>query len=217
MSADATTDTDADGTGVSEPRDDTPVVDDDHDRRQPLGPLIALGLGAAFVIVALVVALIGGDAVSATAVRVNTFEVSQKTFNSQLRDLAPVLRDQGGSTGVTDAFVPSGVSAQLAQVYVLTEILHGHVKVSDADRRSVAANNAQELAQYSPSLRDRLVDLSATQQALVAARGQQGAVNLITRLARHADVHVDPRYGFWNPRKAEVCPPTGCTAASNGG
>lgn len=225
MSADATT-AEADAT-TAEADDAAAVEPEDGDASAPapqaggrrsVGPLIALGLALALVVAGVVVAIVGGDDVSATAVRVNTFEVSQKSFDAQLKDLAPVIRDQGATASeATDAFVPSSVAARLAQIYVFTELLRGHVDVSDADRRSVSTENAEELAAYPQELRDRLVELTVMQTNLVADRGDDGAQQVLRRLARRADVTVDPRYGFWNPTVPEVCAPSGCASASAGG
>jgi len=186
--------------------------------RPSYGPVIALGLAVAVAIGAIVVSIVGGDAVSATAVRVNSTEVSQKTFNGQLSEIAQVLRKQGApATDITDAFLPSSTAAQLAQVYVGTEVLRGHVAVSAADRRDLVAQSAKSLAQYDPDLRERLIDLTLMQNALIAKHGQAGATRFLRRLARRSDIHVDARYGFWNPARAQVCPPTGCSTATSGG
>jgi len=218
MSADLVTD----DAPVDEPVD--PTVDDgsgddgSNDRsahRRSIGPLIALGLAAVLVIASVVVAIVGGDEVSATAVRVNSSEVSQKSFNDVLRSLSPVLRDQGApATDFTDSFVSSGTSAQVATVYVLAALLDGHVDVDESARQELFDTNRAELSQYTPALRDRLLDVTVMQNALVADRGEDGATQFLRRLIRNADVHVDPRYGFWNPALAQVCPPTGCTDAS---
>ena len=220
MSADLVTD----DAPVDEPVD--PTVDDGSgadgsgdDRsahRRSIGPLIALGLAAVLVIASVVVAIVGGNDVSATAVRVDSTEVSQKSFNEVLRDLSPTLRDQGApATDFTDSFVPAGTAAQVAQVYVLAALLEGHVDVSDAERQQLFDENREELSQYAPALRDRLLDVTVMQNALLADRGEDGAAQFLRRLIRNADVHVDPRYGFWNPALAQVCPPTGCTDAAS--
>ncbi|MFI5046454.1 MAG: hypothetical protein ACHQIG_05275 [Acidimicrobiia bacterium] len=188
------------------------------ERRRSVGPLIALGLAVAVAVAAIVVALVGGESVSATAIRVNSTEVSQKTFNRQLGEIAPVLLDQGAPAGsVTNAFLPSGTAAQLAQAYVISEILRGHVHVTAAARKKLIAQNRKALAPYAPELRERLVDVTLLQNALTADRGQTGAAKYFQRLARHADVKVDPRYGYWNRALAQVCAPTGCSSAASGG
>ncbi len=51
-------------------------------------------------------------------------------------------------------------------------------------------------------------------QAYASALGLADTDALNAFLARQfprADVYVNPRYGFWNPRYG-VCPPTGCAA-----
>jgi hypothetical protein len=191
-----------------------------------LGPVIALGLAAAVAIAAIVVALVGGDDVSPTAVRVNTGEVSQKTFDAQLADLAPSLRDQQSQAGVsvtaTDASVPSSSAARLASLWVSSLLLRDQVDrlgitISDADLKSFAEENREVLSPYGPSLRDFLIELNVMQNALIETAGEDEAATILTRTARRANIHVDARYGFWDAARGEVCPPTGCAANADSG
>ncbi|HEX5586084.1 MAG TPA: hypothetical protein VFZ17_02135 [Acidimicrobiia bacterium] len=197
----------------------------DTAHRPSLGPVIALGLAVAVALAAIVVAIVGGDNVSPTAVRVNTREVSQKTFDAQLGDLAPALRDQqeqgGAPVTVTDASVPSASAARLASLYVTALLLQDEldragVTITDAQLQSFASENRKVLSPYGSSLRDFLVRLNVMQNAMIDNVGEDQANTLLTRAARRADIHVDPRYGFWNPARGEVCPPNGCAAASSG-
>jgi len=189
-----------------------------------LGPVIALGLAAAVAIAAIVVAIVGGDAVSPTAVRVNTREVSQKTFDGQLSDLASAVHTQQVQAGVpvtaTEAYLPAASTAQLASLHVSALLLSDEldrlgVTVTDDDLKSFEQANRQELSAYSGSLRDFIVEVNVLQSAFVNEVGEQRAAAIFTRAARRADIHVDARYGFWNPARGEVCPPTGCAAASS--
>jgi hypothetical protein len=124
-----------------------------------------------------------------------------------------LLRAQGApASEATDAFVPSDTAARLAQVYVTNALLRDHVKITAADRQAVISQSGSALSQYSPDLRAELVDLTAMTNALSSALGQAGAQQFLRHLGRHADVHVDPRYGYWNAARAQVCAPTGCTS-----
>lgn len=208
----------------AEPPDDDAGADAEVSPRPSLGPVIALGLAAAVAIAAIVVAIVGGDDVSPTAVRVNTREVSQKTFDAQLGELAPSLQDQQAQAGVpvtvTDSSVPSASAARLASLYVSALLLQdalerAGVTVTDAQLKSFATENRDVLKPYGPSLRAFLVELNVMQNALTESAGEDQAATLLTRAARRADIHVDPRYGFWDPARGEVCPPTGCAAAAS--
>lgn len=205
--------------------DDTAETHDGADAPRPsLGPVIALGLAAAVAIAAIVVAIVGGDAVSPTAVRVNTREVSQKTFDGQLGELASAVRTQqvqaGAPVTATDAYLPAGSTAQLAGLHVRALLLSDEldrlgVTITDDDLKSFEQANRQELSAYSGSLRDFIVEVNVLQSAFVDKVGEDRAGPVFTRAARRADIRVDPRYGFWNPARGEVCPPTGCAAASS--
>jgi hypothetical protein len=223
MSADAPTD-DApvtDDPAADDPGGEGPGADEPGARPRSgrsVGPLIALGLAVVLVVAAIGVAIVGGDDVSATAVRVNTFEVSQKTFNSELRDLAAASQSRGASPSeYSDAFLPSSTAARVAQFYVYAQLLRGHVKVSESERQAAIAENEDVLGDLGPGFRDAYVDYSVRFEKLVDQRGQAGALQLIGRLARRADVYVDLRYGFWDPVTLEVCPLTGCPSPSSGG
>src|SRR5262245_27145498 len=202
--------------------DATETADPAIEPRHSAGPVIALGLAAFVLIAAVVVALVGGDDVRATAVRVNSSEVSQKTFNSQLRSLASTARSQPGSVsaaGFTDAFVPSALSAQLGTLHVVGMLMQSDldargVHVTDAQRAAFADANRQTLAAYPKDFQDFVVDVNVVQQAYVKEHGQAGSAEALRRLARRSDISVDPRYGFWNPALAQVCPPTGCAASA---
>jgi hypothetical protein len=209
---------------VDEPVDDTAENTTDASPRPSLGPVIALGLAAAVAIAAIVVAIVGGDAVSPTALRVNTGEVSQKTFDGQLGELASAVRtqqvDAGAPVTATEAYLPSASTAQLASLHVSALLLSDEldrlgVTVSDDDLRSFEQANREQLSAYSGSLRDFIVEVNVLQGAFVNEVVEARAAAIFTRAARRADIHVDARYGFWNPARGEVCPPTGCAAASS--
>jgi hypothetical protein len=155
---------------------------------------------------------------SALAYEVNGHRVSQQTVDGQLDDIA-------GSKGITESVKPtegtvsSTVAAQVLTNSILRDLLRDAadrkgVKLTDADREAgqqVAQSQLGTNADQVPaSYRNLIVETYAYANALGLA-DTDALSAFVTRQVKRADVYVNPRYGFWNPRFG-VCPPTGCSA-----
>lgn len=150
---------------------------------------------------------------SALAYEVNGTRVSQHDFDSQLDDLANTRATQKASS--TEGSVDSKISAQVLTTNIVLQIMRDAaarrgVKVTDADRKQARSAIGTQLDQYPQSYRDLQTELQAHFLAL-GLDSNDKITNFVGRAVRTADVRVDPRYGFWNP-KYGVCPPTGCSA-----
>jgi hypothetical protein len=156
---------------------------------------------------------------SALAYEVNGTRVSQQTVDDQLNELADnaLAKNQSHTPGSID----STTTAQLLNTNIIRDLLRDAVddqgaKVTDADRSagkqaartSLGANYSKLPADY----RQLITDIYTYTNAL--GLKDTAAINsfLAKRISK-AKVHVNPRYGFWNPRVG-VCPPVGCQALS---
>jgi hypothetical protein len=156
---------------------------------------------------------------SALAYEVNGNRTSQQTVDDLLDDLANTKATN--TVSQSPGSVDSTTTARLLNTNIVVDLLQGAaekqgVELTDADRQA-----GEEAARASAG--DSFDQLPDTYQALLTklysytnALGLQddNAINdfLTPRIAQ-ANVHVNPKYGFWNPRFG-VCPPVGCQALS---
>ena len=154
---------------------------------------------------------------SALAYEVNGKRTSQITVDDQLDDLAHT--DATKSVSQTSGSVDSTTTARLLNTNIVVDLLQSAaekrgVQLTAADRsagksaaRTSVGNNFDQLPD---TYRALLVKLYSYAHAL--GLNDDTALNafLSARIAK-ADVHVNPKYGFWNPRYG-VCPPVGCRA-----
>jgi hypothetical protein len=184
-------------------------------------PLIAIAVVVALGVIGVAIFAVAQGG-SALAYEVNGSRVSQETFDGQLHDLASndVTKKQASQT---EGSVTSTISAQLMNLNIFRDLLREvaskrGVKLTAADRSAgVSAAKTQLGANYArapKSYRDLLADLYAHVSALGLTNSTINA--FLAKQARTADVYVNPKYGFWNPRFG-VCPPTGCAASSSSG
>jgi hypothetical protein len=156
---------------------------------------------------------------SALAYEVNGARVSQKTVDGQLDDLANT--DATKTVSQTPGSVDSTTTARLLNTNVVVDLLQGA-----AEQRGIALGKADRSAGEAgarASVGDNFDQLPDSYQALLTklysytnALGltDDTAINdFLTPRIASADVHVNPKYGFWNPRFG-VCPPVGCQALS---
>jgi hypothetical protein len=154
---------------------------------------------------------------SAMAYKVNGNRVSQQTVDDQLHDLANSNATK--TVSQTPGTVDSTTTARLLNTNIIRDLLQGEaqrkgIELSDRDRTvgeatassSVGANYSKLPASY----RDLLVSLYGYANAL-GLKTSDALNTFLTRAIKQADVHVDAKYGFWNP-KYGVCPPTGCAS-----
>jgi hypothetical protein len=158
---------------------------------------------------------------SAMAYSVNGTRVSQQTVDDQLDSLAH--NDLAKNESHTSGSIDSTTTAQLLNTNIIRDLLRDAVdsrgvKVTDADRSAGAATARASLgdnyAKLPASYRSMITDLYSSTSAL----GLKDATSINAFLAKRipkADVHVNAKYGFWNPRYG-VCPPVGCQALSQG-
>ena len=151
---------------------------------------------------------------SALAYSVNGTRVQQSTVDDQLHDLATSdATKKQVATGNAKGAIDSKVTAQVLTLNVAREIMvdvaaKRGIEVTDADRASARKALGAQAESYPASYVDLVVDVQAHAAALGFA--DTDAVNaFLARQFKRADVYIDPKYGFWNPRTG-VCAPTGC-------
>ncbi len=151
---------------------------------------------------------------SALAFEVNGTKTSQDKIDSQLDDIA---NTKGLATQVshTEGSLDSKVAAQILTANVVLQVVRDAaerrgVKVTAADRAQAEQTIGTQLDKYPASYRDLQTELQAHFVAL-GLDSNDKANGFVGQAVKRADVHVNPRYGFWNP-KFGVCPPTGCSA-----
>jgi len=150
---------------------------------------------------------------SALAYEVNGTRLSQHDFDQQLDDIANAKVTARSSS--TPGSVSSKVSAQVLTTNIVVQILRDtaarrNVDVTDADRAQAKQTIGGQLDAYPASYRDLQIELQAHLLAL-GLDSTDKVTAFLNQAVKRADVRVDPRYGFWNP-KYGVCPPTGCAA-----
>jgi hypothetical protein len=154
---------------------------------------------------------------SAIAYSVNGTQVSQRTFDQQLDDMGNTDNEKlKAQVSQTSGSVNSSVAAQLMTLNIIRDVLRDvaaerGVKVTDADRTAARKAAGSSIDGYPDSYVDLVVDVQTHATALGISSTDDLNAFLGGRFKR-ADVYVNPRYGFWNPRRG-VCPPTGCSAA----
>jgi hypothetical protein len=159
---------------------------------------------------------------SALAYKVNGTQVSQRTVDAQLDEIANA-KGVNASVRPTDGSVTSQVTATILTNRILRDLLRDAadrkgVKLSDADRKAGEQSATSQLgnnpAQVPASYRKVIAETYAYANALGftdnTALGQ-----FVGRQIKRADIYVNPKYGFWNPRRG-VCPPTGCSTTGTG-
>jgi hypothetical protein len=154
---------------------------------------------------------------SAFAYQLNGTKVSQHDFDQQLDDIADNQNTKTASH--SEGSVDSAVTAQLMTLNIARDLLRDAadrrgVEVSDADRAKAKQAVGTQLDKYPASYRNLILDLRSYGYALGLTSDNQLNSYLAKQLAK-ANVRVNPRYGFWNP-KYGVCPPTGCASLQSG-
>jgi hypothetical protein len=154
---------------------------------------------------------------SALAYEVNGSRTSQQTIDQQLDDLANTKATKNVSH--SDGSVDSATTARLLNTNVVVDLLQATaekrgIELTAADRSAgkTAANAAvgDNFSQLPDSYQALLTKLYSYTNAL-GLQDDQAINDFLTPIIRKADVHVNPKYGFWNPRYG-VCPPVGCQA-----
>jgi hypothetical protein len=154
---------------------------------------------------------------SALAYEVNGNRTSQKTVDDQLDDLANT--DATKNVSQSPGSVDSTTTARLLNTNIVVDLLQAAaekrgIQLTDADRSAGETAAQTSVGDSFDQLPDSYQALLTKLYSYTNALGlnDDAAINgfLSGRIA-NADVHVNPRYGFWNPRFG-VCPPIGCQA-----
>jgi hypothetical protein len=181
-------------------------------------------LALASVAVVIVLCLVGVSILavaaggSALAYEVNGTRMSQDKIDSQLDDIANT-KGLASQVSHTEGSIDSKISAQIITANIVVQIVRDAaerkgVEVTAADRAQAKKVIGTQLDQYPASYRDLQSELQAHFVALGLDTSDK--VNaFVNPLIKRADVRVNPRYGFWNP-KYGVCPPTGCQSLAAG-
>ncbi len=186
-------------------------------------PMILVAVVAVLAVAGAIAAgVAAGVGFSPVAYRVNGTEVSQTTIDQELSWIAgsPAIKanieQQGGTLSNTDGSITSVLAANWLSQRIEGELLHQEaarrkVVVTDAARAKARKQIEQQVKGAPTSLRDALTDYNVYLAALDVSSSDLGS--FISAAAKRSDISVDPRYGFWNPRRG-VCPPTGCASSS---
>jgi hypothetical protein len=154
---------------------------------------------------------------SALAYEVNGSRTSQKTVDGQLDGLANT--DATKSVSRSPGAVDSTTTARLLNTNIVVDLLEGAaenrgVELTAADReagetaaRASVGDNFEALPDSYQALLTKLYSYSNA----LGLTDDTALNSFLTPRIQRADVHVNPKYGFWNPRYG-VCPPVGCEA-----
>lgn len=191
--------------------------------RRP-GPLIAIGVGVLVLVAAVVVAIVGGDDVSPTAVRVDGTRTTSATLDSELAGFADgtYFADIYQQRGLSFTSGPGSLSSRgtvqwlsLRTQTALAERLlrQAGTPLSDESVDATARALAEQgiTAGMSDTAADVLARFSASAETLVDELGSYDAYRAaMRRAARAATVDVDPKYALWSARDLSFCMPGGC-------
>lgn len=185
-------------------------------------PLIAVAVVTVLCVVGVAIAAVAAGG-SALAYEVNGTRVSQSTIDDQLDALATT--DATKSASHTDGSIDSTLTARLLNTNIVRDLLKDaadsrDIELTDDDRSAgeAAARTSigQNVDQLPASYTKLVSDLYAWTNAL-GFEDDTAISSFLSKQIAKADVYVNPKYGFWNP-KYGVCPPTGCASlATNGG
>jgi hypothetical protein len=177
------------------------------------------------VVVALVVAAmvfaVTRDTGGSDALTVNGRSVSQGTINRELDGwVASGLANSNGSISNSDGSVTAGFSAiwltNRVGAIAIEKLMREH-RVSITTKERTAALEAQPKAfgELPETGQDSYITVLLGSTKLAAKLGGGDVSSkAIAREMRKFDVSVDPKYGRWVPARVQVCPVTGCPAAS---
>jgi hypothetical protein len=199
-------------------------------RRLPM--ILVAGIAVLCVAGAVAAGVAGGVGFSPVAYRVNGTEVSQSTVDHDLKALADpdaasrVQKIFGAAASTTTGAVTSSFSATWLDLQIRNELYRQGAEqaktvVTDQDREAqrpvidqLLANSKVgfTLAKLPEPLQRGLLDNYAYPVALGLDTQAKISAFLAAAL-RKAEISVDPRYGFWNPRQG-VCAPTGCASST---
>jgi len=154
---------------------------------------------------------------SALAYEVNGSRTSQETVDAQLDGLADT--DATRSVSHSPGTVDSTTTARLLNTNIVVDLLSAAAdkrgaELTAADRSAGEAAARTSVGDDFDALPDRYQSLLTKLYSYTNALGlgDDSAINtFLTPRIQRADVHVNPKYGFWDPRYG-VCPPVGCQA-----
>ena len=188
------------------------------------GPLIVIGLVALVAVAAVVVALVGGDDVSPTAVRVNGGRTTSATLDGELDGFSQgtyfsdLYQQQGLALSGSPGSLSSRGTVQWLSYRTQTQLAERLLERRGAPLSDASVNTAKKaLAQQgitagmNDDAADQLARFAASSEALVTELGSYDAYRAaIRRAARSATVVLDPKYGRWDARRLAFCVPEGC-------
>jgi hypothetical protein len=159
---------------------------------------------------------------SALAYEVNGSRTSQGTVDDQLSGLANA--DATKSVSHSQGTVDSTTTARLLNTNIVVDLLSAAAdkrgtELTGADRKAGEAAARTSVGDNFEALPDSYQALLTKLYSYTNALGlsDDTAINtFLTPRIQQADVHVNPKYGFWNPRYG-VCPPVGCQALAQPG
>jgi hypothetical protein len=185
-------------------------------RRLPL--ILVAGVLALCVIGVVVVGIDAGSGFGAVAYTGGDTGVSQQSVNDSLSDLAD--HNDFASQGLATPFkTTSGAVASSAGATWLTIEIYRQIgtdvlaekgqHVTAAARKQAVDSLFQQIpAALQKSFRAMPQYLQDDIASLLVVQNK-----VTVRAFKGVKITVDPKYGFWNPKRHIVCPPTGCPAA----
>jgi hypothetical protein len=186
-------------------------------RRLPL--ILVAGALVLCLVGVILVGISAGSGFGAVAYTVGDTKVSQQAVNDDLKALADnnkfALAALAPEFRTTDGAVNSSGAADWLTVEIYRQVgsdalAKRNEKITDGDRKTALANI---VSQAGPSFRTQLRKLPVgLQRRLLDLLALQSRVT--TAAFKGVHITVDPKYGFWNAKTFQVCPPTGCPKAS---
>jgi hypothetical protein len=186
-------------------------------RRLPL--ILVAGVLVLCVIGVILAGISAGSGFGAVAYTVGDTKVSQQSVNDDLKALAENKSFSESQLAQPFQTTPGAVASTASATWLTLEIRR--VVFADAlakqggsvSAKARTAALAEIVGQVGPSFRTQLRTLPrGMQHRLLDFLVLQGKVKAAAFKGVH--ITVDPKYGFWSPRRLAVCPPTGCPKAS---
>lgn len=186
-------------------------------RRLPL--ILVAGVLVLCLVGVILAGISAGSGFGAVAYTVGDTKVSQQTVNDDLKALAEnnkfAITALAPKFRTTDGAVDSSGAADWLTIEIYRQVgsdalAKRNEKITDSDRKTALAS---VVSQAGPSFQTLLRKLPVgMQRRLLDVLALQSRVQQTAFKGVH--ITVDPKYGFWNAKTFQVCPPTGCPSAS---
>jgi hypothetical protein len=179
---------------------------------------IVISVAVVVVVVVVIAIAVTRDAGGADALTVNGESVSQATINNELDTLAANKLVTTNSQGSVDArSAAQWLTTRVRSIAVTQLVRENDLEITSNERDQVRSQLPAGFGKLPRATQQLVVDYSAGGLLLTDKLGEDATTTALVKAVRKLDIGVDPKYGRWNPARAEVCPPVGCAPASSNG